>query len=256
VGFFSNLCAKSGESIPVYPWAKLPKEQSHIVSVLPDDTVIEGIYNGYGRVVTPQGEVNLLKATEDVFKKLNLDSSFKSVYSSQKWVKKKYYKNEKYKDLEFSKHDETQGYFYDQDQRDELNGKPKKPPAPPAPPYDFAGINREGKKLVQELENAGIKIVKIHEAGTRDGWSTPTFFIDLDCGHQVGIKYDDQKKLDLWVRPKHNGPKLLNIISIPNVSDSVPNVSELISTIRSLKPYKRRKKAITSYPTVMSVLRG
>ena len=50
MGFSSWMCSKSKLSIPAFPWADLPGECSKVVVVLPDDTVIRGHYDGYGKV--------------------------------------------------------------------------------------------------------------------------------------------------------------------------------------------------------------
>lgn len=50
MGFFSFKCSKSNVSIPAYPAARLPIEASQVVLVLPDNTRVQGVYNGYGCV--------------------------------------------------------------------------------------------------------------------------------------------------------------------------------------------------------------
>jgi hypothetical protein len=50
MGFSSFLDAKTGSTIPAYPWAECPLVESEVVMVLPDDTTIEGVYDGYGRI--------------------------------------------------------------------------------------------------------------------------------------------------------------------------------------------------------------
>ena len=50
MGFFSYKCAKSKISIPACPYALYPVVLSDVVLVLPDNTKIEGIYDGYGRI--------------------------------------------------------------------------------------------------------------------------------------------------------------------------------------------------------------
>lgn len=55
MGFFSWKCSKSKRSIAAYPYAGRPVEDSMIVLVLPDDTTITGVYDGYGHIRTDEG---------------------------------------------------------------------------------------------------------------------------------------------------------------------------------------------------------
>jgi hypothetical protein len=55
MGFFSWKCSKSGKSIPAYPYAKRPIEDSDVVLVLPDNSTVKGIYDGYGNITTADG---------------------------------------------------------------------------------------------------------------------------------------------------------------------------------------------------------
>lgn len=50
MGFFSFKCSKSNVSIPAYPYAELPQKASLVVMVTPEDEVIEGVYDGYGKI--------------------------------------------------------------------------------------------------------------------------------------------------------------------------------------------------------------
>jgi hypothetical protein len=50
MGFFSWKCAVTGKSIPAYPHAGRQVKGSIIVMVLPDDSVVRGIYDGYGHI--------------------------------------------------------------------------------------------------------------------------------------------------------------------------------------------------------------
>lgn len=50
MGFFSFKCAKTDLPIPAFPAAKLPRSWSEIVMVLPDNSLIEGVYDGYGNI--------------------------------------------------------------------------------------------------------------------------------------------------------------------------------------------------------------
>jgi hypothetical protein len=59
MGFFSYKCAVSGISIPAREYADLPDACSRIVMVLPDDSTIHGLYDGYGNIWTDHGGVNI-----------------------------------------------------------------------------------------------------------------------------------------------------------------------------------------------------
>ena len=50
MGFSSWLCSKTEKSIPAFPHAGRPVEESTVVLVLPDDSTVIGIYDGYGSV--------------------------------------------------------------------------------------------------------------------------------------------------------------------------------------------------------------
>lgn len=50
MGFSSFLSRKSGTSIPAYPYARVSMELSNIAMVLPDNTAVKEIYDGYGRI--------------------------------------------------------------------------------------------------------------------------------------------------------------------------------------------------------------
>lgn len=50
MGFFSFNCSKSGVSIPAFPHSGFNPTYSHVVMVMPDDSKIEGIYDGYGNI--------------------------------------------------------------------------------------------------------------------------------------------------------------------------------------------------------------
>ena len=50
MGFFSFKCSKSKLSIPAFPHAGVEKSLSEVVMVLPDNSIIEGTYDGYGNI--------------------------------------------------------------------------------------------------------------------------------------------------------------------------------------------------------------
>jgi hypothetical protein len=50
MGFFSWKCALTGKSVPAYPYAGRPVKGSTVVMVLPDDSVVRGVYDGYGHI--------------------------------------------------------------------------------------------------------------------------------------------------------------------------------------------------------------
>lgn len=50
MGFFSWLDSKDESSIPAYPYAGREKKESEVVLVLPDDSTVAGVYDGYGNI--------------------------------------------------------------------------------------------------------------------------------------------------------------------------------------------------------------
>lgn len=100
MGFFSNKCSKSKISIPA-GFTGLPEEASTVVVVMPNGNTYEGIYDGYGRVE-------------------NLDVADLMLENKLKWVRKDHYKGESYNELDVADNCEFQGYFYDQQDMDDI----------------------------------------------------------------------------------------------------------------------------------------
>jgi hypothetical protein len=111
MGFSSWNCAVDNTSIPAYPYANKPQVESEVVLVLPDDTTVEGVYDGYGRISGKQVLETVhkqLKLTGDVYS----DQNFTKGMDAVKMVKKYNYTGQKYEDLSKSLSCEYQGYFY------------------------------------------------------------------------------------------------------------------------------------------------
>lgn len=94
MGFFSKCCAKS--HLPVVTCYKngAPKELTEVVALSPNGKIVEGIYDGYGRV-----------AGEDF-----TDGEYDH-WLKVKFVLKMHYNGESYKDLPKSGDELAQGYF-------------------------------------------------------------------------------------------------------------------------------------------------
>jgi hypothetical protein len=131
MGFSSFLCSKTSKSIPAYPYAEKDAELSHIVVIFPDNSKIEGFYDGYMKVHDkPDFQAYCLKGTssdyhEDQAKAIDLwgilkdkglltsKDSFKDLFTKMRIVVKKDYKGESFEDLLTLKDCPAQGYFYD-----------------------------------------------------------------------------------------------------------------------------------------------
>ena len=50
MGFSSWLCSKTQKSIPAFPYAGRLQRESEVVLVLPDDSTVTGVYDGYGHI--------------------------------------------------------------------------------------------------------------------------------------------------------------------------------------------------------------
>lgn len=87
MGFSSYLDAKDGSSIPAFPYADLPQEHSDVVMVLPDNTKITGVYDGYGRI----GSIDILDTIAPYYFKK--DACASDLFSSTKFIQ---YNNEHY----------------------------------------------------------------------------------------------------------------------------------------------------------------
>jgi hypothetical protein len=95
MGFFSKTCAKTHMPI-VNVHRGFPRFHT-IVALTPDGNVLEGVYDGYGRV----NDVDIL---ED----MNMDD-----WNKVKFVLRDSYKGEKYNELGKSRDELGQGWFMD-----------------------------------------------------------------------------------------------------------------------------------------------
>lgn len=132
MGFSSFLCCKSSQSIPAYPYSELPAVLSHVRVIFPDDSFIEGFYDGYNKVHSNPDFQAYCTSEEvsdeyhqDQRKAVNLwdelesrglltdSDSFKDYYSKMKIVRVINYENESFNDLPRLANCPDQGYFYD-----------------------------------------------------------------------------------------------------------------------------------------------
>lgn len=94
MGFFSKCCAKS--HLPIVVAAREVPPLNQVVALTPDGAVVEGSYDGYGRV----SGVELME-----------DEQGNWQWPKIKMVLKQHYKGESYKDLPKSHDELAQGYF-------------------------------------------------------------------------------------------------------------------------------------------------
>jgi hypothetical protein len=104
MGFFSWQCAKSNKPVMAEPAVIASPWQfaSEVVVLFKNRNRITGTYNGYGCI----GEVELLDWPED----------------SWRMVIKKYYNEETFDELSRNKHDPGQGFFYNDEDLEEIFG--------------------------------------------------------------------------------------------------------------------------------------
>ena len=119
MGFSSYMCAKSKIPIPAFPYANFPPEFSEVVLVLPDDSAIEGTYDGYQNI----DNVNVMDSvgafvTEDMIQPGS--DSFDVVSEMTKIVLKSEYEGDTYDELPSSEFDPDQGYFYEESTRKQI----------------------------------------------------------------------------------------------------------------------------------------
>jgi hypothetical protein len=104
MGFFSWKCAKSEKPVMATvavrgsPW----EFASFAVVVFKDGNRIAGAYDGYGRIV----DVELIDYPED----------------SWRMVIERYYNNETFEELSKNKYDQGQGFFYSDEDLEEIFG--------------------------------------------------------------------------------------------------------------------------------------
>jgi hypothetical protein len=94
MGFHSKTCAKT--HLPVLVPARNIPKLNHIVALLPTGEIYHGTYDGYGRIETADGVIDL-----------------NAKWSKVKLVLRVYYEGEQYDDLGPSKSELSQGYFAD-----------------------------------------------------------------------------------------------------------------------------------------------
>lgn len=81
MGFYSFLDSKTGQSIPAFPYADFNKKESEVCIVLPDDSVIKGTYDGYGRI----GQANVYDLISPFVSGFSTDSDF--IFNNEKTIK-------------------------------------------------------------------------------------------------------------------------------------------------------------------------
>lgn len=100
MGFYSFTCAKT--NLPIMASTSWGDEYSGVVILGESGSMVRGIYDGYGNVLTPEG--------------MEVEIDFDSVLSGKlKMVSARFYKGDKYEDLPSSKTDPGQGHFHDED---------------------------------------------------------------------------------------------------------------------------------------------
>jgi hypothetical protein len=128
MGFFSYRCNKTNLPIPAWPYAGKDKRHSLVVMILPNDEILKGVYNGYGKIIDEKwsGKLDDLEAnTMSIFDHLervaglNFDD-FKELQRNVKIMRQDQYNGERFSDLETSAPCETQGYFSNFEELDDL----------------------------------------------------------------------------------------------------------------------------------------
>ena len=112
MGFFSWTCAKSKKPILAgvhNDWYS--HEFSRVTAVYPNGDRISGRYDGYGRIETASG------SEIDVAESMDMGKAPKLVLTH-------FYDNEKWSDLSKNESDRGQGYFYGNDEMEEMFGLP------------------------------------------------------------------------------------------------------------------------------------
>ena len=94
MGYFSKCCAKTNLPI-VAPSLGIPR-LNDVVALTPNGEVLEGSYDGYGRV----NGIDLVEGPRGGYR-----------WPKVKFVLKEYYQGEKYEDLPKSHDEMAQGYF-------------------------------------------------------------------------------------------------------------------------------------------------
>jgi len=94
MGYFSKCCAKT--NLPIVVAEKGIPRLNFVVALTPDGEVVEGSYDGYGRV----NGINLVEGPRGGYR-----------WPKVKMVLKEHYNGEKYEELPKSHDEMAQGYF-------------------------------------------------------------------------------------------------------------------------------------------------
>jgi hypothetical protein len=108
MGFYSYTCAKT--NLPIMASVSWGDEYAKVVVLGESGSFFKGVYDGYGRVLTPDG-------TE-----VEMEDS-KILSGRLKLVLLKFYENERFEELGKSHSDPGQGHFHDEDLVDEWYSK-------------------------------------------------------------------------------------------------------------------------------------
>lgn len=116
MGYFSWKCAKSGKSIPAYPNAKRDIRESTVFLILPDNTRVSGVYDGFGCINHGIQSVDIYDALAPFVIGPGATSNDVTNYSVfQKYIKivrADMYSGEKFDELPISERCDRQGFFY------------------------------------------------------------------------------------------------------------------------------------------------
>ncbi len=104
MGFYSYTCAKT--HLPIMASTSWGDDYSKVVVLSKSGSIFRGLYDGYGRVLTPEGIDVELDDGEVMGGKIKL-------------VAGKFYSGESYDEIGCSGSDPGQGHFHDQDKVEE-----------------------------------------------------------------------------------------------------------------------------------------
>ena len=108
MGFFSWTCAKT--NLPIMnSCSGNDKDQFEVVLLRPDNPLVIGTYDGYGRLLTDDGDIDLRDLC------VNAKGQFTCDLQKAKLVLKKFWEGETYSEIKGkSNSDPGQGHFHDQ----------------------------------------------------------------------------------------------------------------------------------------------
>jgi hypothetical protein len=108
MGFFSWQCAKSNKPVMAQPAVVNGPWQfaSQVIVLFNDGNRVNGTYDGYGRVLSNIGEVELVDIPDKYWR----------------MVIEKYYNGETFDQWGQNKHDPGQGFFYSDEELEEIFG--------------------------------------------------------------------------------------------------------------------------------------